>query len=87
MNQSPCEQQIRRFLKSNNPEVIAIKGAWGVGKTYAWKAILKSARDDNAIHLKKYAYVSLFSITSLEELRRAIFESVIDTELIGDLLH
>lgn len=30
------EQQIRRFLASDTPEVLAIKGGWGVGKTYSW---------------------------------------------------
>lgn len=34
------KQQINRFLSSQTPEVISIKGAWGVGKTYAWNTYL-----------------------------------------------
>jgi hypothetical protein len=55
-------QQIERFLASNEPEVLSIRGKWGAGKTYAWNRFLLHARDDDAIALKNYAYVSLFGV-------------------------
>jgi hypothetical protein len=67
------EEQIFRFLKSDTPEVIAIRGAWGVGKTYAWKTYLKEAQKKNEIALDKYAYVSLFGVNSLEALKFTLF--------------
>ena len=32
--------EIKRFLKAQEPEGIAITGEWGVGKTYTWHAEL-----------------------------------------------
>ncbi|MDA0782722.1 MAG: hypothetical protein PQ612_09750 [Rickettsiales bacterium] len=78
------EEQIYRFLKSDTPEVIAIRGAWGVGKTYAWETYLKEAQKKSEIALDRYAYVSLFGVNSLDALKFAIFEKSIDKKLIGE---
>ena len=60
------ENEIHRSLATREPEVICIKGYWGVGKTFAWNRYLEQARNrKNGIALKHYAYVSLFGITSL----------------------
>lgn len=77
------KKQIETFLGSETPEVMAIKGTWGVGKTYTWNKLLKDAKDNNKIKLKSYAYASLFGINSLEALKYAIFEQKIDINLIG----
>jgi len=77
------KSQINSFLNSDTPEVIAIRGKWGVGKTYFWKQILGEAQRNNKIQLNKYAYVSLFGINSLEAMKFSIFEQVIDKKLIG----
>ncbi len=62
---------LSQFLAGDLPGVFAIKGAWGVGKTYFWhKYIVQEAPAKNC---RAYAYVSLFGITSVAELRRAIF--------------
>jgi len=70
-----------RFLKSGNPEVLALKGAWGVGKTYAWNKLVLECRDD--IKLPSYCYVSLFGISSIAELRTAIFTKTQSVALLG----
>ncbi len=75
------KKQIADFLRSDTPEVLAIKGAWGVGKTYAWKRYVEEFRD--SISLKKYSYVSLFGINSLDTLKYQIFEQSIHTRDIG----
>ncbi|WP_019026783.1 P-loop NTPase fold protein [Colwellia piezophila] len=75
------KEQIHTFLKSKEPEVLAIKGRWGIGKTYTWDKYVKEIKDD--IEFKSYAYVSLFGLNSLNELKRAIFENTIDTKIIG----
>jgi tRNA A37 threonylcarbamoyladenosine biosynthesis protein TsaE len=36
-------KEITRFLASDTPEVLVIKGAWGVGKTFLWRKLLKDA--------------------------------------------
>ncbi|MCA6518599.1 MAG: NTPase, partial [Pseudanabaena sp. M110S1SP2A07QC] len=77
------KQQINKFVSHDTPEVIAIKGEWGVGKTYAWNTFLSDAQKENRVALKKYSYVSMFGINSLDAFKYAIFENVIDRELIG----
>lgn len=77
------KKQIACFLSSEAPEVMSIKGAWGVGKTYAWNTYLTTARNQNKIALKKYSYVSLFGINSLDDLKFSIFENMVDGKQIG----
>jgi hypothetical protein len=68
--------EIERFLASNAPEVMCISGEWGVGKTYTWQTMLADAKDKNNIGLKRYSYVSLFGINSLDALKFAITENL-----------
>lgn len=76
--------QIEKFLATDTPEVLAIKGAWGVGKTFAWNKFLNEAKGKNGISLDKYSYVTLFGINSLDELKLSIFMGVIQRKHIGD---
>lgn len=77
------KNQIKQFVSSTTPEVMAIKGAWGVGKTYSWKKFLGEFKNENIIEYDRYSYVSLFGINSLEAFKYAIFENVVKKELIG----
>ena len=77
------EEQINRFLENETPEVIAIRGAWGTGKTYAWNMYLRNAQSNAKVALDKYSYVSLFGINSLDELKFSIFANCIETEQIS----
>jgi hypothetical protein len=72
---------VERFLTSQGTEVLAIKGSWGVGKSHAWRELVESFK--NAIQPKTYAYVSLFGINSLAELRVAILANSQATKTIG----
>ena len=83
MSVEVIKDQIFQFLSSNEPEVMAIKGEWGVGKTFSWKKFLKEASSDNKINLERYSYVSLFGINSLEAFKYTIFENVVKREIIG----
>lgn len=75
--------KIYQFLSTDTPEVMAIKGEWGVGKTFSWKKFLQDAKSENKIELDRYSYVSLFGINSLDAFKYAIFENVIKREIIG----
>jgi len=48
-NADLVKREIVRFLKSEEPEVLCIRGKWGVGKTYSWKQYLKEAFDRGQI--------------------------------------
>ena len=83
MSTALVEKEIERFLATREPEVLCLRGKWGVGKTHAWDAILRRARDKNGIALDSYAYVSLFGRDTLEQLKYAIFENGIALSDIG----
>lgn len=76
-------RELARFLESPNAEVLVLRGKWGVGKSFSWNRILQDAKDRNAISRSRYAYLSLFGITSLSELKYSLFEQSIDCKLIG----
>lgn len=63
--------ELERFLNSNYAGVFVIKGKWGVGKTYLVNEVVE--RTKVGWEGKKYAYVSLFGIDSLDELQERIF--------------
>ncbi|MEI6897631.1 MAG: P-loop NTPase fold protein [Psychromonas sp.] len=76
------KEQVLEFLVNNEPQVLAIKGRWGIGKTFFWNQLVKENKSD--IALKSYAYVSLFGANSLSDIKRTVFENTIDTVLIGE---
>jgi hypothetical protein len=84
MSIDTIKSEINRFLKSSTPEVMAIKGSWGLGKTYSWNKFIIDAKNNNSIALEKYSYVSLFGLNSLDAFKSSIFEQVVDRELIGN---
>ncbi|MGO4621310.1 hypothetical protein AB4Z34_29290 [Ensifer sp. 2YAB10] len=82
-------------MATKDPEVLCIRGKWGVGKTYAWKKYLVDAADKKKLGLDNYSYVSLFGLNSLEDLRYSIFENTVtadklktgpDLDTLGTLL-
>ncbi len=72
---------VARFLASDVPEVLALNGDWGVGKTFTWNQLVEQHSKD--IKLPNYCYVSLFGISSISELRTAIFAKTKSTKLLG----
>jgi hypothetical protein len=75
--------EIARFLESEDPEVLCITGKWGVGKTFAWNRYLREAQERKNVALSRYAYVSLFGQNSLDDVRYALFENTIPSNLVG----
>lgn len=75
------ENQIRQFLTSEKPEVICVSGRWGAGKTFAWRRLLADLKGKLA--LKRYSYVSLFGVNSLDEFKYSIFENTIQSADVG----
>jgi hypothetical protein len=67
--------QIKDFLKSETPEVLCIRGPWGVGKTYAWDEAYGDNLKEKTIVLPHYLKVSLFGIDTLDDLKLAICQN------------
>jgi len=77
MNSTQAVQyEIERFLRSTEPEVLCITGAWGIGKTYTWQIALDRVRAAREAGLARYSYISLFGVNSLDALKLSIFENL-----------
>lgn len=78
MSTAIVRAEIERFIHSSTSEVLCISGQWGVGKTYSWQTFLKEAEQAGRVGVSRYAYVSLFGLISLGELRNAIVENTVN---------
>ena len=85
MSIKKVKKAIKEFLSNDAPEVLSIKGGWGVGKTFFWNLFIKSESvcKNPKYKFERYAYVSLFGISTIEELKFAIFEQTLDRSQIG----
>ena len=81
MSVALVEQEIKRVLSTEEPEVMCFSGRWGVGKTFAWNRFLKDMQ--GRIALKNYSYVSLFGVNSPDELKYSIFENSVGSSAVG----
>lgn len=61
------ENRLKELFKQDATLGIALNGAWGVGKTFFWNKFVKDNLSD-----KKVAYISLFGISSLNDIRVSI---------------
>ncbi|MEI9406880.1 P-loop NTPase fold protein [Mesorhizobium argentiipisi] len=87
MSTDLVKNQIEEFLRTAKPEVMCIRGNWGTGKTYNWQTAIKSLRDDpEAVKLNQYAYVSLFGVSSVNQIKAAILQNTVTRDMIGDLI-
>lgn len=62
------KSSLKSFIYEKKAQIYALKGKWGVGKTYFWKEFVK--RDEFC--KIKYVYVSLFGLKSIDDLKRAV---------------
>lgn len=56
-------------------QVLVIKGAWGVGKTYFWDKYIETRIKNKDLKQIAYSYVSLFGKASLADIRASVFQS------------
>ena len=67
------------LIKENKEVVISISGEWGIGKTYFWNNFIKDYKEKE-LKYKQIAYVSLFGINSLNDIRTSILLQVSPTK-------
>lgn len=73
----PFEATVEKFLALQGPAGMLIKGPWGSGKTYYWHHTIQQLRNEGGrIHPEGYAYISLFGLETLDDIRDAIFLSL-----------
>lgn len=71
MTLETARRVLTAFFTTDKPEVLALKGAWGVGKTFTWQQVVRDNK--NRVALENYCYVSLFGVSSVAEIKTAIF--------------
>ena len=69
----PIEESLLNFLKDDTLRVAALKGAWGIGKTFFWRNFVKSQRQN--LGFRGYSYVSLFGAREIADLKRQVFSN------------
>lgn len=74
--------RLDKLIATETPKVAMLTGDWGSGKTYQWKQALHRAAKNGV--RPRYAYVSLFGLTSLAEVRKRIAEEVISAVRLPD---
>jgi hypothetical protein len=84
MSIAKIEKAVGEFIVKGEPESLSIRGGWGVGKTFFWNNYIKKNKYKINKSYKNYAYISLFGITSLEEFKFAIFQNLVDRDIIGE---
>lgn len=72
----PITKILDNFLISDD-KVAVIKGEWGVGKTHFWKKYYAKKNKENKIQQIAYAYVSLFGVNSIDEIKKEIYQSTV----------
>ena len=78
---------IERFLADSTPQVLCIRGAWGTGKIYTWKDVATQRRKvPGGIALSQYAYISLFGLNTIQEIKLDILQSTVASTQIGQLI-
>ncbi|MFM2477298.1 P-loop NTPase fold protein [Celerinatantimonas sp. MCCC 1A17872] len=68
------DKTLDKFLDPKSEiQVLALKGDWGIGKTYFWEHFINDKIENNKLKFKAYSYISLFGKNTLEQLKSDIF--------------
>ncbi len=75
------QNALQHFAKNKASRAVVLKGEWGTGKTFVWNEVIKNHRKGFA--RSSYSYVSLFGLSSLADLKRAIFTNIVKKDIAG----
>ena len=68
------KMQLLNVLSDSDNKVIALTGKWGTGKTHLWNDIKE---DSNEAYMQKALYVSLFGLSSIDQVKRKLIDQEI----------
>lgn len=63
-----------QLLADLDSKVIALWGKWGAGKSHLWREVKNASRGEQ---VKSALYVSLFGLTSIDQVKLKIVQSSI----------
>lgn len=67
-----AKEQLIQSLGNADNSVIALSGKWGTGKTHLWAEVKTEVRAEK---VKNTLYVSLFGLSSIDQLKRKLIEA------------
>lgn len=74
MSIKKTKEQLIQLLGQADTGVIALSGRWGTGKTHLWNEVKVGSGDDK---VKNALYVSLFGLSSIDQVKRKLIETAI----------
>jgi hypothetical protein len=83
MTTAMARQSLTGFVTDQRPAAIALTGPWGSGKTWMWNSVIRALAAETEQPFKRYAYVSLFGLDSMAELKAALFENAVPPGHVG----
>lgn len=83
MSLAQIKPVVEKFISDDHNDLLVIKGGWGVGKTYFWQDMIGKAGEGDKIGRRFYAYVTLFGVNSLEELKNSILAARVESKSAG----
>lgn len=80
MSLEKTKKQLIELLGNTDNKVIALSGKWGSGKTHLWNEVKGESKDEK---VKKALYVSLFGLSSIEQVKRKLMEGALPEAAVG----
>ena len=74
MSLQATKNHLIQLLDDKDNRVIALSGKWGTGKSHLWREVKDAYSDDT---IKGSIYVSLFGLSSIDQLKKKLIEMVI----------
>ncbi|MBU6956701.1 NTPase KAP [Pseudomonas sp. CVAP len=74
MSLSTTKAHLIQILSEPYNKVVALSGKWGTGKSHLWREVMAASNDDK---VKGALYVSLFGLTSMDQVKLKIVQSAI----------
>jgi KAP family P-loop domain len=74
MSLATTKDHLIKLLDDKENKVVALSGKWGTGKTHLWNEVKDNSGDDK---VKNALYVSLFGLSSIDQVKRRLIESAI----------
>lgn len=70
MSREVIRSVVTQFIDSCVPQVLAVTGPWGVGKTFALRHLIEAYAGQYSV--KRYSYTSVFGAQSISEIRTSL---------------
>lgn len=74
MSLQTTKDHLVQLLEDKDNKVIALSGKWGTGKSHLWRDVKDASSDEK---VKGAVYVSLFGLSSIDQMKKKLIEMVI----------